>query len=114
MLVVQVLQASSDQSPGPIIIASLVLIGLGVAGFLLVSWVRRRMLESDGDTSDASRQAGFSLFELRQLHKQGKLTDEEFARARDAMTAKLRAVTSEKKDMHDKTEKNESGMDEKG
>ena len=60
-----------------IIIWSLLLIGLIVAGWLTV-WQVRRRLQRD----DTLGNAGFTLSDLRQLHKSGQMTDEEFERAK--------------------------------
>ena len=61
---------------------SLVLIVLVVAAFFAV--VRLRGWLRDDDTPPS---AGFSLTDLRQLHRQGKMTDEEFEKARNLMVA---------------------------
>ena len=60
-----------------IIIWSLLLIGLIVAGWLTV-WQVRRRLQRD----DTLGNAGFTLSDLRQIHKSGQMTDEEFDRAK--------------------------------
>lgn len=45
----------------------------------LVAWARRRLV--GGDDRDA-RPGGFTLSDLRQLHREGKMSDEEFERAK--------------------------------
>jgi hypothetical protein len=69
-----------------IVVWSLLLIGLIVAGWMTVWQVRRRLQKDDtlGNT-------GFTLSDLRQLHKSGQMTDEEFDRA------KARVVESARK-----------------
>ena len=67
-------QANTTNS---IIFWSLILIGLIVAGWLTV-WQVRRRLQRD----DTLGNAGFTLSDLRQLHKSGQMTDEEFERAK--------------------------------
>lgn len=57
---------------------ALVLVGLGGIGVL---WARRRLVGSDDDASGA----GLTLHDLRQLHSQGKLTDEEYEAAKAAI-----------------------------
>src|SRR5215208_6157532 len=61
-----------------IVVWSLLLIGLIVAGWLTVWQVRRRLKEDDTVTSSS----GFTLSDLRQLHKAGKMTDDEFDKAK--------------------------------
>jgi hypothetical protein len=66
-------------------LASAVLIGLTVAGFVLVTWVKKKIRQTDDGPA-----VGFSLAELRQLHRSGKLSDEEFERARSKMVEALK------------------------
>ena len=66
---------------------SFVLIALIFLGFFAVSWVRS-WLKSD----DSVGGIGFSLSDLRQLHREGKMTDEEFERARAKMVAAGKAM----------------------
>ena len=70
----------------------LVLIVMIVAGFVLVAWVTRRLKASDDSSS-----AGFTLSDLRELRRQGKMTEEEFERAKTAMLASIRARELTKK-----------------
>lgn len=58
---------------------SVVLIGLVVVLFMAVAYFKKRMLQ-DEDLSGG----GFSMTDLRALHRQGKMTDEEFERAKQA------------------------------
>jgi hypothetical protein len=60
-----------------IVVWSLLLIGLIVAGWLTVWQVKRRLQQDD-----VSGNSGFTLSDLRQLHKSGQMTDEEFERAK--------------------------------
>ena len=57
---------------------SLVLICLLVGGFFAISRLRQWMREDDTPVSGI----GFTLSDLRQIHKQGQMTDEEFERAK--------------------------------
>ena len=61
-----------------IVVWSLFLIGLIVAGWLTVWQVRRKLQRDDA----VSGNTGFTLSDLRQLHKSGQMTDEEFDRAK--------------------------------
>jgi hypothetical protein len=73
-----------------------VLIGLGtivamavVAGIVgFVVW--RRFTRED--VSTVTRETAFTLADLRQLHREGQLNDEEFERARAAIIAQTRAA----------------------
>ncbi len=64
---------------GVTLLVAMVLIVLGVI-------VYRRFNRNDGD--DGS-QVGFSLEDLRILHQQGQLSDDEFNRAREHLLAKF-------------------------
>jgi hypothetical protein len=64
---------------------SLVLMGLVVVGFLLVSWVRNRLRQPEEPASH-----DFSLGELRALHRQGQLSDQEYERARQRLIGNIR------------------------
>ena len=57
---------------------------LAIVGWLAIVFVRRRIRRSDED------EAPFTLDDLRRLHREGKLSDAEFARTRDAMIAATR------------------------
>jgi uncharacterized membrane protein len=76
-----------------IIVWSLVLLGLVVVAFALVAWVKKRT-----QAPDEAPSAGFTLAELRDLHRQGKLSAEEFERAKAALMASLRPKESPKPD----------------
>jgi hypothetical protein len=54
-----------------------VLIGLLLAAFVAVVQVKKRLLRSDD-----SHGSGFTLSDLRRLHREGKMTDEEFEKAK--------------------------------
>jgi hypothetical protein len=70
---------------GAVIGWSLVLIVLLIVGAAGVMWLRRWMKEQDLPTSTGG--IGFTLSDLRQLHREGKMTDEEFERARSKMVS---------------------------
>jgi hypothetical protein len=72
---------------------SLVLIVLLVLGFVAVARLRR-WLKEDDDEGDAPVATGFSLSDLRRLHRQGQMTDEEFERARAKMMASAKAMAA--------------------
>ena len=67
---------------------SLVLIALIVVAFLAVMQLRKWLQSND----EGPPSIGFTLGDLRQLHKEGKMTDEEFERARAKMMAGAKAM----------------------
>src|SRR4051794_27697318 len=67
---------------------SLVLIVLIFVAFFAVVRLRNWMKEDH-----ASPSAGFSLTDLRQLHRSGKMTDAEFEKARNLMVANAKRMT---------------------
>ena len=66
----------------------IVLIIAGAAGVLML----RRWLKEDDTPASAGGGIGFSLSDLRQLHREGKMTDEEFERAKSKMVSAGRAM----------------------
>jgi hypothetical protein len=62
------------------------LVAAVIGGFWLVTLLKRRLTRSD----DEPAPLGFSLADLRELHRSGKLSDEEFERARTKMAASLK------------------------
>ena len=85
----------SDALP-KILIFSLALIVLIVIGFVGVSWYRNRLKETD--TAPA---AGFTLSDLRKLHKSGQMTDEEYERAKAKIIAVAKAPVVKKEETTD-------------
>jgi hypothetical protein len=73
---------------GGVIGWSLVLLALVVAGFYAVVYLRRWLKEDDVPSGGI----GFTLSDLRQLHREGKMTDEEFERARAKFVAAGKAM----------------------
>jgi len=58
---------------------SLALIAVVIAGWFAIARLRHWM------RSEAEEQKPFTLDDLRKLHREGQLTDEEFQKARDTM-----------------------------
>lgn len=54
---------------------------------VVVAWLRKRIKEDDAPAG-----TGFSLSEFRKLHKEGKMTDEEFERAKAMIVGTVKAV----------------------
>jgi hypothetical protein len=73
------------QDTKTILIVSLVLIGVLLVSFVAVVWIKRRLKEPDEPVS-----VGFSLSDLRRLHKEGHLSDDEYERARAKMIAAIK------------------------
>jgi len=68
-----------------IILWSAVLIALTVGGFALAAWMKRRLHRTDGSDGEE----GFTLSDLRKLHRNGHMTTEEFERAKSALLASI-------------------------
>ena len=80
---IPILAASDEMTPEQyrrIIVASLIIIVLIIAAFVIVTMVRRRLRAEDDLGSSGG--IGFTLSDLRQLHKSGKMSAEEFERAK--------------------------------
>jgi hypothetical protein len=67
----------------------IVLIGLIIGGYFVVVWIRKKL--KDEDLSDTG-EGGFSLTELRELHADGKLTRQEFEKAKYAIVEAAKAA----------------------
>src|SRR5688572_25342178 len=80
---------SGEGSILPVFGWSFVLICLLVAGFFAISRLRQWLREDDTPVSPI----GFTLSDLRQLHKQGQMTDEEFERAKAKIVGSAKAMT---------------------
>jgi hypothetical protein len=63
---------------------SLVLIGVILAAFVLVAQVKKRLIAPDEPAT-----TGFTLSDLRSLHRKGQMTDEEFEKAKKALVGHL-------------------------
>ena len=81
----------AESSTASVFIWSFILIILIVISAAGVMRLRRWMKEDD-DTP--SGRIGFTLSDLRQLHKQGQMTDEEFERARAKMVEAGKAMAA--------------------
>ena len=71
----------------PVIGWSLVLIALLLVGFFAVTWLRQWM-----KADDAPATVGFTLSDLRELHRQGKMSDAEFEKARSLIVGATKAA----------------------
>ena len=80
------LLAQADESSSAIFWLIVVFVVV-LAGFVAVVWVRRR-LSPDEDFKGE----GFTLSDLRRLHKEGQISDDEFERARSKMVEAMHAA----------------------
>src|SRR5215207_8832779 len=84
-----------------IIVLSLIVIGLIIGAFVIVTQVRRRMNRVD-ESAALSGGTGFTLSDLRRLHKDGQMTDREFELAKaKILEAAKRASERDAKDLRD-------------
>jgi uncharacterized membrane protein len=77
--------AAAQNEYGKLFLWSLILVAVVVVGFIAAVWVKRRVQQQD-----TAQPIGFSLADLRELHRTGKISDEEFERARGKMAASLK------------------------
>src|SRR5687768_18438174 len=81
---------SGEGSILPVFGWSFVLICLLVGGFFAITRLRQWMREDDAPVSGI----GFTLSDLRQLHKQGQMTDEEFERAKGKIIGSAKSMAA--------------------
>jgi len=80
-------QAAAGEDSSSIYLWTMVLLVVVLLLFGAVAWVRKRLSPNEDFHGE-----GFTLSDLRQMHKDGKLTDEEFERAKAKMVAAMHAV----------------------
>jgi hypothetical protein len=73
---------------GDVLWWSVVLIGLVLAAFVAAAQVKKRLVRPE-DTAGA----GFTLADLRALHRSGKMTDQEFEKAKEVILLTLMKST---------------------
>jgi len=78
---------STAESSSSILVVSILLLFAVVALFVGVAWARKRMNPNEDVHGE-----GFTLADLRQMHKEGKLSDDEFERARAKMVEQIQAA----------------------
>jgi hypothetical protein len=76
---------SGDGSTADIFLWSAVLLAFLVVGMAVVLWLKRRM-QADDEPATVNP-AGFTLSDLRRLHKSGQMSDDEFERAKVKIVA---------------------------
>jgi hypothetical protein len=87
------LAQNGSESMLPVFGWSLVLIALLVGGFFGIARLRQWLKSDDADASPGPG-GGFTLSDLRQLHKQGKMTDAEFERLKGMILGNAKAMTA--------------------
>ncbi len=80
----------ADSDIVSVLFRSLVLIGLIVGGFYAVARLRRWLKE---DEEVSAGKIGFTLGDLRELHRIGKMTSEEYEKAKNQMLAAGKSMT---------------------
>ena len=75
-----------------------VLVGVVIAGGILVAVIRRRFR-----AGGQAELQGFTLHEIREMHRRGDLTDEEFEQARATILRQVGATPSPPKATGDET-----------
>jgi hypothetical protein len=85
MTMVNLLAQSEPIPADRVIVVGLILIGLIVVGAVATMYVRR-WLKQDEEAPPM----GFTLGDLREMHRKGQITNEEFERARGQMVAATR------------------------
>src|SRR5687768_12053515 len=78
--------AAQENALSSVFVWSLVLVAIVIGAFWLVSMLKRRLKVTD----DEPASLGFTLSDLREMHRAGQLSDEEFERARTKMAASLK------------------------
>jgi len=81
--------SSASQPFSSILFWSAGLVGLALLAAALIVWVRRRMSPKE----DVQPQ-GFTLADLRELHKKGQMTDAEYERAKELIVQSMRKTGS--------------------
>jgi len=81
---------AQGESYGGALLWSVVIVGLCVGMFFLVSFVRKRMREN----VEEGPVTGFTLADLRDLHRGGKMSDEEFERAKATLVSATKAAAA--------------------
>jgi uncharacterized membrane protein len=72
-------EAGKEGDMGQAILWSLVLLGVVIGMFLVVMWIKRRMSSVEVSSVPAG---GFTISDLRAMHKAGQISTEEFEKAK--------------------------------
>jgi LPXTG-motif cell wall-anchored protein len=86
---IHLLAQKTDRSTGGALMWSFILIGIILVLFGAIVLYRRWM-----NSNDTTSNAGFTLSDLRRLHKEGKMTDAEFESAKAILIGSLKAAAA--------------------
>ena len=86
--------AQSGSSEGDVLIWGLVLIAMVIGLFVVVAILRKKM-----SPNEDFHGIGFTLSDLRQMHKSGKMSDEEFNRAKTALLGNMKNMPAKSADV---------------
>lgn len=84
--------AATETSSASILFWTLVLVAILVLAFVGVVIVKKRMRTEDDEP--VGPVTGFTLSDLRRLHKEGQVSDEEFERAKAKIVASAKAAAA--------------------
>jgi uncharacterized membrane protein len=83
----QGLMAQAGEASSSVYLWTIVLLVVVLLLFGAVAWARKRLSPNEEFHGE-----GFTLSDLRRMHKEGKLTEEEFERAKAKMVAAMHAA----------------------
>ena len=83
--------AQADNASSSVYLWAIVLLFVVVLLFGAVAWARKRLSPNEDFHGE-----GFTLSDLRQMHKEGKLSDDEFNRAKAKMVEAMHAAQARK------------------
>lgn len=75
-----------------VILVGAVLMAVLLVGFLGIMVLRRRLAERPDESRESRENGGFTLADLRDLHAQGELTDDEFANAKAKLITRIKQI----------------------
>lgn len=89
------MQVLAETNPVPVIIWCVALLLVLIVGLVFAVRIKRRFTAEDDAPPVAS---GFTLSDLRQMHKLGQLSDDEFERAKEKVVAAAKKAAERKID----------------
>src|SRR5581483_9516042 len=89
----QTIAILAESQYGMLLLWCILALALIAAAFVGVSWLRKWL---KSDETGAASPLGFTLSDLRALHKSGQMTTEEFERAKEKMVAAIKAAAERK------------------